>query len=418
VQDQYYATRTYDKLGGFTAEIDKQFGNNLASISYDQLKSSSSAETEASIPAYGGVIVPAGSSQLFKTIMIRGQFALTPSILATLSNNTVLYTDTYTLDGGQTFQNSTHGYNAPRFSAAWRANSNTSVRAAVGWSIAPPYINLLTNPPGPPQPSQITPPTYYTLTANSGDIAPETAFGFDLGFDERIASYNTLSFDAYQTTLQNQFLNQTIADGTYTPPSGPNQGLTAPLYITKTANLGHSRYEGLELTFRRDPPLGFGYKLQGNLLRAYPYDLPAGFYDTAQGPNTANLGVIPNVNFQGSGFGWNGLGYTRIPYSTGYFEINHRAANASSFFVGFTYYGPNNGYNQPAFAVGNLGFMQPITQHASLNLTVSNFTSAYPSYYYNFIGGVPVALKGGQLGYTAGNVIGPSNAQLTLHVGL
>ncbi len=42
----------------------------------------------------------------------------------------------------------------------------------------------------------------------------------------------------------------------------------------------------------RDPPRGFGYKVQGELMRAYAYDLPPGFYNSPLGPNTANISVL------------------------------------------------------------------------------------------------------------------------------
>ena len=58
---------------------------------------------------------------------------------------------------------------------------------------------------------------YFTENGNSGDVLPETAFGFDVGFDTRLHSpFTVLSVDAYQTILHNQFLQSTTQDGTYT----------------------------------------------------------------------------------------------------------------------------------------------------------------------------------------------------------
>src|SRR6202042_3614291 len=111
----------------------------------------------------------------------------------------------------------------------------------------------------------------------------------------------------YQTLLHNQFLNSIQQQGTFTCTTVASSlyGFTAPLYVTKTSNLGHSEYEGIEISLHRTPPTGWGYRLQGSLQRAFVYDLPAGFYDTPAGPNTANLGILPNVNFQASGSGYN-----------------------------------------------------------------------------------------------------------------
>ena len=228
------------------------------------------------------------------------------------------------------------------------------------------------------------------------------------------------STDVYETTLHNQFLSTTALDGTYTPPANNPYGAigTYPLYVTQTANLGHSRYEGLELAIHHDPLFGMGYRVQGYLQRAYAYDLPPGFYNTASGPNTANLGIFANENFQTTGQGYNGLSQSRVPYSGGYGEINYRFRSGAYFLTGLTYYGSNNQYNEPAFGVMNASFRQPITKHASLQLSVSNLTNAYSAFQYNIYGGVPTPLVNGQLGYTAGNVIGPSTTSLLLHLEL
>jgi outer membrane receptor for ferrienterochelin and colicin len=329
----------------------------------------------------------------------------------------ISYTDHYTQDNGVSFLSSTHGYDAPRLALSWRANRDTSLRASTGFSIAPPYIHLLTN-----QSAAVpdrTPPTNFQTTGNAGDVAPETSFGFDIGADRRVAGV-VFSADAYETTLRNQFLSTTELTGTYTPPANNPYGAVGsyPLYTTQTANLGHSRYDGLELSIHHDPIAGPGFRVQGYLQRAYAYDLPAGFYNTASGVNTANLGIFANENFQTTGQGYNGLSQSRVPYSGGYGEFNYRFRSGAFGLIGITYYGSNNAYNEPAFGVVNMSFKQPITKHASLQLAITNVTDAYSSFQYNIYGGIPTPLVNGQLGYTAGNVIGPSTASLVLHLEL
>lgn len=415
--NSYVGVRTTDKLNGFTAEADLPIANNVYSVSYDTVATKSSGNT------IGGtdtpISVPPGSGQKFQTIMLRGQFQLLPSLQATLSNYVTSYTDHYTQDFGATFLDSFHAYDAPRLSFAWRPGRDTALRASTGFSIAPPYINLLTNSTADPDRN---PPSYFTVTNNAGDVKPETAFGWNLGADRRIGGDTVLSADVYQTTLRDQFLSTTALSSTqYILP--PNNSLgdppgPYPLYITQTANLGHSRYEGVEVALRRDPRVGLGFKLQGSLQRAYAYDLPPGFYDTASGRNTANLGVLPNENFQGAGQGYNSLSPSRVPYSQGYAEINRRGHNGSYFLVGVTYFGNNNSYNEPPFGVVNTSFRQPLDKHTSLLLAITNVTSAYSDYRFNIYGGIPTPLVNGQLGLTAGNIIGPSTASLTLHVDL
>jgi hypothetical protein len=416
LQNAYVGTRTYDTLHGFTVEADIPGGQNLYSLSFDHVHTASSANTTTS---FGDtILVYPGSGQSFQTIMARGLFQLTPKFTATLSNYAISYVDTYTQDNGTTFDTSFHAYDAPRLALKLRPDNDTSVRASAGFSIAPPYIDLLTNQ-SLPVPDR-TPPTSFSTTGNAGDVAPETSFGFDFGADRRFLGSNIVSLDAYQTTLRNQFLSTEALTGTYTAPPGNPYGAMGsyPLYTTQTRNLGHSRYEGLELSVHRDPIRGAGYRVQGYLQRAYAYDLPAGFYDTASGVNTANLGILPGENFQTTGQGYNGLSQSRVPYSGGYAEYNYRWRNDSYFLLGMTYYGPNNAYNNPAFEVVNSSYTYPFTKQVSLQLSVFNLTGAYDAFQYNIYGGIPTPLKNGNLGYTAGNVIGPSSLSLMLHVKL
>jgi outer membrane receptor protein involved in Fe transport len=415
LQNAYVGTRTYDVLHGYTIEADLPTGNNVLSLSYDYVHTQSAGDTQTS---FGDtVLVYPGSGQTFNTIMLRDQMTF-GRLSATLSNYAINYTDRYTQDSGLTFDTSTHAYDAPRLALAYRASPNTSLRASAGFSIAPPYIQLLTNQSA-PQPDR-TPPTLFSVSANAGDVAPETSFGFDAGADHRVGRDTVVSLDVYQTLLRNQFLSTTALTGTYTAPAGNPYGAIGsyPLYTTQTQNLGHSRYAGIELAIHRDPAFGWGYRLQGYVQRAYAYDLPAGFYDTASGPYTANLGILEGQNYQATGQGYNSLSQARIPYSGGYGELNYRFRNNGYFLAGITYYGPNNPYNEPAFGVVNMSLTEPVSKNVSLRLATTNFTNAYSAFQYNIYGGIPTPLANGNLGYTAGNVVGPSNTSLTLSVAL
>jgi outer membrane cobalamin receptor len=415
--NQYVGVRTYDKLNGFTAEADLPVHDNLLSVSYDSVATKSSANTIGSTDT--PINVPTGSGQTFQTIMLRGQFALLPNLQATLSNYATSYTDHYSQDFGTTFQDSSHSYDAPRLALSYRPGRDTAIRASTGFSIAPPYINLLTNSTASPDRQ---PATYFTVTNNAGDVKPETAFGVDFGFDQRLAENTILSTDLYETTLHDQFLSTTSLSSTpYVLAAGNQYASPAgnyPLYITQTANLGHSRYEGVELSIHRAPRVGVGYKLQGSLQRAYAYDLPPGFYSTASGATTANLGILAGENFQGAGQGYNSLSPSRVPYSQAYGELNRRFNSGAYGLLGITYYGNNNSYNEPPFAVVNGSFNQPLWKHGSLLFAINNITNAYSSFRFNIYGGIPTPLANGQLGLTSGNVIGPSTASITLHADL
>ena len=423
VADQYSEARSYDRLNGYSAEIDKQAGNALLSLSYDVEKTSTLATADNA--GLNTVPVPGGSSQQFASIMARAQFALGQRVNGTLSDNFGSYTDTYSQNAGLSFLQSSHTYQAPRLSLTWRPNVNQSFRFAAGESIAPPYIALLNNNAAITYIAGASPA--FSMTANSGDLLPETAFGINLGFDARLKSpYTVLSVDAYETTLHNQFLNSTTQNGTYTCPNASTSclpGSVGPLYVTKSGNIGHSKYEGIELSLHHTPPVGLGYRIQGSLQRAYVYDLPAGFYNTATATNATNLGIIPYTNFAASGLSYNTISSVAVPYSTGYGEFNYRGRNGAYILAGVTYYGPNNSYSEPAFGVVTASYSQPVTRRMSLQLSVYNVTNAYHNIYYSNIGNglggsIYTPLINGKLGETPANVIGPSTARLTLHVAI
>jgi hypothetical protein len=93
-------------------------------------------------------------------------------------------------------------------------------------------------------------------------------------------------------------------------------------------------------------------------------------------PNSANLNVVPGVNFNGT--------YTdgaSVPYAQGLGTLGYRwNANKYVDLVG-TYYGNNNTYFRPAFVEfdGHIGY--PLTRNASLLVTFRNITGIYDNSY-------------------------------------
>jgi outer membrane receptor protein involved in Fe transport len=414
VTDSGVAAPTQDHFNGLSGQIDIPVANNLLTFSLDRTTHNSYAALLFEVPGLDTTLIPHGSSQAFTTILARGAFEVTPKLHATLGNYFVHYNSHFTPDGGATWSDAGHNFYAPRLGVTWQPGLDQIYRLAVGSSIAPPYIQLITTQSGAPVPNNGGAATAYTETLNNGRIDPETAFGYDLGIDKRIARDTILSADVYETTLHGQFLNSVFVNGTFTPTTGINAGITAPLFISEAQNLGTSRYEGVEITLHKSPPLGLGYRLQGSLQRAYAYNLPPGFYDTAAGPNTTNLAVIPNINFQPSGDGYNGISNGRIPYSMGYGELNYRTKDAY-YLVGVTYYGNNNTYNQPAFGVVNASARWQIAKNTALQVAGYNLTGTYSNPFFTLFGGIPVPLVNGQLGATAGINVGPTTFHLILH---
>jgi outer membrane receptor protein involved in Fe transport len=302
--------------------------------------------------------------------------------------------------GPASWKTDTRGYNAPRAGFTWQPNDDTSWRFAVGWSIAPPYLALLSSPgTAPSENINAYPAGGYTQNLNNGDIAPETAFSYDIGLDQRFHRSMFVSVDAYLTNLRDMYLPSTfLINPNYDPPGCPAIG-DCPLYASQTQNVGHARYEGLELAVGEDPISGFGFRLQGDLMRAYVYDLPQGFYCTNVPANQCtpfnydtNLGILPNINFQQGATGYNSVNGAAVPYSMGYAELNYRTLPGAFVRIGATYFGPNNPYSRPAFFVLSAGIREPLGSHLALQLTANNLNGVYDQLWANQEGGVPAVL--------------------------
>jgi outer membrane receptor protein involved in Fe transport len=409
-------TLLLDHLRGYSLEADRAIGNAVVSLALDRSNHDSGEFALVPGQTVSQVVLPPGSGQQFTTVLARVQSALTSRLSATLSTYFTSYASHYTGDGGVTWSDATHADVLPRLGFAWRPASDVAWRLAVGASIAPPYIALLSSPGSTPVHNPAGAAQGYFVNANSGQVAPETAFGFDLGFDWRLRPTLRLSSDVYFTHLRDMFLTQTSQQGTFAPTSGASAGVAEPLYVTQTANLGNARYQGVEVMLEQAPLRGFGFKVQGSLQRAFAYGLSPSFYSTTAGPNTTNLGVIPNINFQASGSGFNAISPGRIPYSQGYAEINVRTRAAGLFLLGYTYYGPNNAFNQPAFGVFSASVRVPFAKGNWVQFSGDNLTNVYGQPYAALLAGVPVPLINGKLGVVAASNYGPATLQMALHL--
>jgi outer membrane receptor protein involved in Fe transport len=411
----YYDELSYDHFRGFSAEWDHLAGNNTYSVSFDRSQHTDASGYTYESPTFYPTIAD-GSAETFQTILARAELALTPALQATVGYYDINYTSHYTPDGGVTFANSEHNLNAGRAALTYRLDHDTSLRLSAGESIAPPTIALITTPAGPPLANSGGTPTYYTQVLPSGNVAPETAFSYDLGFDKRLPESSMLfSADLYTTALQNQFLNSVTLAGMYTPTTGINTGLTRPLYDQTTENLGYSRYAGIEFLIHRKPVAGIGFKVQGGLERAYVYDLPSTFYATGAGPYTTNLGIVQGINYNGSGNGYSGVGFGRIPYATGYAELNWTLPKRLFALVGVQYFGNNNSFNAPAFAEVNATVRWTLRADSWLQLSATNITNQLSADFPYYDSGIAVPLANSQVGWTDLNNLGPTQVTLSFH---
>jgi hypothetical protein len=399
-----------DHLRGGSLDFDRPFANgDDVELSVDQSNHDSTSWEDVATVGPGFYTLPPGASQQFTTESLRGHFFVAPKVFAGLSDYAIQYASHFTDDGGTTWQDATRAYNAPRFALTWQPNNDVSWRLAAGSSIAPPQLSQLSSQGTQPLPNINGAPTFYTQNLNNGDIAPETAWGYDLGVDKRITRSTAVSIDLYDETLRNEFLSSTSLIGSY-------EGL--PLYGTETANLGHARYDGVEFGLLHTPVWGWGWKLQGSLERAYAYDLPQYFYCSVPGPGctpNTNLGIQPNVNFPASGLGYNTLNGTAVPYSMGYGEINYRTPYGTYYLLGSTYYGSNNAFSRPAFFIFSASIREPIHEGTTLQFSVDNIFDTYGQDWTEYFGGIPTPLVGGMQGLTVGGNYGPTTFRLILN---
>ncbi|MGH7736340.1 MAG: TonB-dependent receptor domain-containing protein [Candidatus Tyrphobacter sp.] len=364
-----------------------------------------------------------GSSLLFTTEALRYTFFAARNVQGEFGDYALQYSAHFTDNGGgitnglpANWQNSTRAYNAPRLALTWQPNDNTSWRVAAGYSIAPPFLALVSSPGS--TPTEIInglPNLGFSESLNNGQIAPETALGIDLGLDHRIGRSGVVSIDAYDTTLRNMYLTSTmLVNQNYYPSSCSGAGYAVgqcPLYGSITNNLGHARYEGVEVSLGNAPARGFGFVVRGSLMRSYTYDLPQGFYcDNVPASECTpyhydtNLGILPNENFQAAGLGFSAMGAD--PYSMGYGELNWRTENGSIYRIGVTYYGNNNAYDNPAFAVVSASIREQIGSRLALVLSADNLNGAYNQLWANQFGGVGTPLAPECVGKYGGPLYG------------
>jgi Carboxypeptidase regulatory-like domain/TonB dependent receptor/TonB-dependent Receptor Plug Domain len=333
------------------------------------------------------------------------------------------------------FTNNYNYYMAPRQGFSYLLNDNTSLRFSAGGAIVPLPILALAAVSGAALPTYNMADNFYTQAIAPANLKPETSWGYDLGADVRVPKANiTMKADVYLTDLQNQFFTHQQVVGSYSgvDSTGNSYG-EAPLVDTSLQNLGHSRYEGVELAVRRDVSQGFGFIAQGYLERAYAYDIPSSFYNlpgqvcTSTGTGCQNLGIVPNQNFNDGGTtgapsGTIGPDFSIAPYSGGYGEISYHWGKHNSFArFGATYYGNYNTFHEPAFFLLNASIHYGMGPHFALQLSADNIGNIYTSPYTGgyaaqvpAVSGVPAPEANGQYAFAPYLSVGPSVIEFAL----
>jgi outer membrane receptor protein involved in Fe transport len=411
----------FDHLRGSSFEYNHPIGsNNILTAAYDM--DTSLTQSYKVAPGTGAVqysIAP-GTRQDMDNWLLRDVLQIGDKAQLTLANYYNIYRSTFAptapTDTSFDFSTTTSVHDDPRFGFVYRPDQDLSLRFSAGSSIAPPYPSLIDN--NTETPEEVLSAggavgTTVTVPVNSGTLKPETSFSYDVGGDARLAHGNILSVDLYLTNIWNQFLTQITDTGTtYT-----YNGTAYDVYTSTNGNLAQSRDQGIEVALHRDPPIGYGYTISGDLARAYAYNLPPGFYSTAAGGLETNLGVIPGINYISNGSGYNNISNKSEPYSMGYLEIHRRGTFGQYASLGLTYYGSNNMFNIPAYVVGHATLRQPVTRDTSIQISADNLFGAnalpYTVYGANS-GAIYAPLITGQVGLKADVPYGPTTLRVML----
>jgi outer membrane receptor protein involved in Fe transport len=416
----YFQQGEVDQLRGESFEYDHPIAANLLTFSFDRttyLTNAYQVTGNASKP--GGNVstpIPAGSRQDFTTYLTRGEWMLGAKLELTLANYFNVYQSRFSAaqntDGSFTFANATRTHDDPRLGLAYHPTSELSLRFTAGSAVAPPFIQLLDGLSQTPEQVYTPGATAVTIAQNSGGLLPETSFGYDAGADWRLHNGAVVSFDAYLTNLRNQFVGTVTSAGTFTP-AGSSAAI--PVFVSTNANLGKARFEGVQFALSKDPAVGVGYTVNGALQRAYPYDIAPAFYATGSGPDTTNLGVVPGLNFIGDNKPFfNGISNKSEAYAQGFAQIHERWQHGQYLALGLTYYGPNNTYNVPAFAVMDASYRFAIAPQTTLQISDDNVLGAYPNPWITAQAGIPAPLVNGQIGLRNAVPVGPSAIHLQL----
>ena len=321
-----------------------------------------------------------------------------------------------------TFGSTTLHHVDPRVGLEWRPHNDLAVRFAMGSSISPPYLYVISRPNGAiTAPAQPGPGAVATETINAGNLRPETAFGYDLGADYALHDGVTfLRSDIYETNLYGQYLNSTYINGLC-----PTTICTAntPLQVSSYVNLSNARYEGFELAIRRIPQgKGWGYVVQGSTQRGYAYNLPPNFYCGFVPSKTnpcnhstydTNLNIVSEENYQGeyvnnTGSTTSGIDNQSVPYLQGFAQVSYHLANGAFALFGETLLGKNNSFNRPPFGIAFASINYPINSTLAIQASGSNVFNAYHGLFPTYGGGVTVPLANGLQAGTIGNVLGPA----------
>ncbi len=452
---EWYVEHEFDFLQGFEGEFDMPYGNGSvlsaawsgtadnAQYYYEETTQPGVCEVcTYNTPLSAGLThapvtyIPNGSSQITNTYSITDTDRLSSDLVFDAGLYEDFYRNNFATEcytGGVAGICSSdellpNGSNAvwttqtprhfdDRWGLEWQPDPDTSVRFTAGSSIAPPWLDILSYQEGAVTTEGTGSAEYAEQSIPNPNLQPETAFGYDVGLDQRIIDPDTfLKVDLYTTNIYNHFLEQYFTSPdcydttTHAVATCPTTVATPYVNIEdeEWTNIANTRTQGIEVTLQRVPTFGWGYNLNASLERAYAYDLPSNFYCThiaaiggvvpqcTPAYYNTNLAILPGENFTANGIetGQNGISSTgyAVPYFMGYGSVNYTFPSGLFVQFGEQLTGKNNWANEPPFWTGTASLRIPLSSSLAIQISGWNVFNTLSGDFPVLGGGVPVPL--------------------------
>lgn len=329
-----YYEETTDILHGFDAQYQYPIGDadtltfgfdsHSDSALFNESYSNAFFPYDPTLSDYYVLAPQGGTFYLLKSTSesLRGEFLLTSKLKAAF---------------GAYFSNTTYVGSRfdPRGGLTYRPNRRLSFRASAGSAYVTPYSSLINTTPHLSGSGTFEPVSQFK---------PETSVSYDLGADYGFSRNGLLSADFYQTTLFNRYATATV------PIGGTFDGKPYGSTLVSTSQ-GNEFIEGLELTALYHPQHGFGYRVEGDLLRNYSYDQNV-------------LAKSSDLFIQ---FPANGIQLPGYPYSKVRADLTYAFQGGDQFRFSATSYGANNSFGQAGFTTFDSALSIPVHE---INVTI------------------------------------------------
>jgi hypothetical protein len=340
-QDTPYTTVETDKLRGATFSFIHPMGLDQLTFNYDY--HSDETYAIAGNPTQAGGLPPAvpDTTEKYNSLSLTGDFALTQQ----LTMKAGAYQNWWYLNGWAPAVTSSKkgtivpfarvvGSFDPHLAFTYQPRGGESLRFAVGTSTTFPYAGIVSGT------AYTTPGATGTVALNGKNpmLSPEKAYEADLGFDKRLGDGSILSLDLIDTQVHNVFENSSTA-------------VTGQPYsvIYQPVNAANLSSELAMLTWRREPAVGWGYRLSLTANRSVPMGIPI--------PSLQKSFSVPANGVQQCSDGGSAV---CIPYLKGYAALSYTFDDRTFVHVGVNYEGKNNTYFQPPFAIWDATLRRPI----------------------------------------------------------